>query len=151
MSSKAATLVSQAKQWAGNYGPYSNGEEGAAYTAPLRVRAAWESQDADAVAGMFTQNGSLLLGDEQLTSREEIRDHLKKAFQGRYRGTRIPEEPLEVRLLAPDVALAVTQGGLVAEGASTWTPENEYRAMWVLAKRDGDWQVVCRQTSPVKG
>ncbi|MFE5243242.1 MULTISPECIES: SgcJ/EcaC family oxidoreductase [unclassified Streptomyces] len=151
MSSKAATLVDQAKRWAGNYGPYSNGEEGAAYTAPLRVRAAWEAQDADAVAAMFAENGSLLVGDEQLTGRDEIRDFLRTAFQEGYRGTRIPEEPLDVKLLAPDVALAITQGGRVAEGADTWAPEDGYRAMWVLAKRDGDWQVVCRQTSPVEG
>ncbi|QNE79650.1 SgcJ/EcaC family oxidoreductase (plasmid) [Streptomyces finlayi] len=150
MSTKATTLVDQAKQWASNYGSFSNGEEGAAYTAPLRVRAAWESQDADAVAGMFTENGSLLLGDEQLTSREQIREHLREAFREQYRGTRIPEEPLEVKMLAPDVALAVTQGGQVAESAETWAPEAEYRAMWVLVKRDGDWQVSCRQTSPLK-
>ncbi|MCX5199502.1 SgcJ/EcaC family oxidoreductase [Streptomyces sp. NBC_00249] len=151
MSSKAAALVSQAKQWAGNYGSYSNGEEGAAYTAPLRVRAAWESQDADAVADMFTENGSLLVGDEQLTSREQIREFLRKAFREEQRGTRIPEEPVEVRLLAPKVALAITHGGRVAEGAGTWTPEDEYRAMWVLVKQDGDWRVSSRQTSPVKG
>ncbi|MEV0695583.1 SgcJ/EcaC family oxidoreductase [Streptomyces sp. NPDC050388] len=151
MSTKAASLVDQAKQWASYYGPYSNGEEGAAYTAPLRVRAAWESQDADAVAGMFTENGSLLLGDEQLTSREQIRDFLRKAFREQYRGMRIPEEPLEVRLLTAEVALAVTRGGQVAEAAEAWAPEDEYRAMWVLVKQDGDWQVICRQTSPVKG
>jgi hypothetical protein len=58
MSDDAATLVAQAKQWASQYGDYSNGEKGAAYTAPLRVRAAWEANDPDAFAEMFIENGS---------------------------------------------------------------------------------------------
>ena len=73
MSGKASSLVAGAKQWASLYGDYANGKEGAVLTVPLRLRAAWESNDADALADVFIENGSMLIGDEQLKGREEIR------------------------------------------------------------------------------
>src|SRR5687767_7527222 len=48
MSSKAAELVTQAKKWATRYGSFTQGEEGSVLTAPLRVHAAWDANDADA-------------------------------------------------------------------------------------------------------
>src|SRR3954470_7511771 len=55
MSEKASSLVAQAKQWATYYGKFTQGEESAALTAPLRARAAWDANDADAFAGVFTE------------------------------------------------------------------------------------------------
>lgn len=151
MSEKASTLVAQAKQWASNYGDYPNGAEGAALTVPLRARAAWDANDAKSYAELFTDDGSELIGDNQLKSRTEVLDYLTDAFAGSYRGSRRTEEPVEVRLLTEDVAVAVTQGALLLAGESTAAPENEYRALWVIVKRDGEWMLFTHQTSPLKG
>lgn len=148
--SSASTLVAQAKKWATYYGGFTTGPEGAALSAPLRVRAAWENNDADAFADAFAENGSMLVGDEQLTDREQIRAFLATAFAGPYRGARLSEEPLEVRLLSPGVALVITQGGIVYAGETEVSPEREVRALWVLVHTDGDWKVLSHQTSPLR-
>jgi uncharacterized protein (TIGR02246 family) len=149
MSSKASTLVAAAKTWAGYYGDFANGPEGAAYTAVLRFRAAWDENDADAVAAAFTAEGSLLLGDEQLRGREEIRDYLAEAFAGGLGGSKVSLEPVEVRLLTGTVALAVTEGGTLPAGTGELSDELAVRALWVLAEEDGTWKVASQQTSPL--
>jgi uncharacterized protein (TIGR02246 family) len=150
MTSKAESLVAGAKQWAGLYGDFPNGPEGAVYTAALRVRAAWDANDADSFADMFIENGSVLIGDTQLMSREEIREYLAKAFAGSYKGSKLIDEPLEIRLLGDgSSAVAITQGGFVRPGSTGLERGESTRTMWVIAKRDGDWRVVSYQSSPL--
>lgn len=151
MTTQAASLVAGAKQWASYYGEYPNGEEGAVLTAPLRIRAAWTANDADAFADMFVDNGSMLAGDTQLMSREEIRAYLADVFAGAYRGSRMTIEPREIRLLTSSVAVAVTQGGIIRDGEESLAATAQERAMWVVVKRDGDWRIASYQTSPIKG
>ena len=151
MTTEAASLVAGAKQWAGHYGDYPNGQEGAVLTAPLRVMAAWSANDANAFADMFIDNGSMLVGDNQLVSRDEIRSYLAEAFAGAYRGSRLTEEPTEIRLLTPTVAVAITRGGVIPEGQDSLVDTAELRTMWVVVKRDGDWRIASYQASPIKG
>ncbi|MEV6926509.1 SgcJ/EcaC family oxidoreductase [Dactylosporangium sp. NPDC051485] len=150
MTEKASSLVAGAKQWASLYGDYPNGDEGAVLTAALRARAAWDANDADTFAGMFVDNGSMLIGDTQLMSSEEIRTYLAEAFAAGWKGTTMQEQPREIRLLTPSVAIAIMEGGVVQAGTGALDPGNAERAMWVLVKRDGDWRVVSRQTCPIK-
>jgi uncharacterized protein (TIGR02246 family) len=124
--------------------------EGAAYTAVLRVRAAWDAGDAEALAGMFTDDGSILVGEDQLCGRDEIRAYFTGAFAGPYAGTKLVDEPAEIRFLAPGVAFAITKGGVLAAGAKELSPESEDRATWILREQDGDWRLVSQQTSPIK-
>lgn len=151
MVKDAASLVTGAKEWATNYGDFANGEEGAALTAPLRARAAWESGDADAFANMFIDNGSMLVGDTQLTSRDEIRGYVADALGGSYKGSRWTERPREIRLLDAGTAVCVTDGGLVPAGSDTLDPLDASRATWIVVKRDGDWRIASYQSSPIKG
>jgi len=149
MTSKATTLVAQAKQWASYYGSYTTGPEGAVLTAPLRFRASWDDNNADAIADLFVENGSLLIGDEQLKGREQIREYMAAAFAGGLKGSKLVETPVEIRLLTEDTAVAITEGGMVSDGGTE--PDKQTRTMWVAAKRDGDWWLVSYQSSPVKG
>ena len=151
MPGKATELVAQAKQWASNYGEFPNGEEGAVLTVPLRIRGAWERNDADAFAEVFADDGAMLVGDTQLTNRAEIRDYMSKAFAGAYRGARLEEEPVVIRKLDENVAFAVTKGGLILAGETEVAPERQVRTTWVIIKQDGDWQLFNHQTSPVTG
>ncbi|MEO3977633.1 SgcJ/EcaC family oxidoreductase [Streptomyces sp. CAU 1734] len=150
-AAKAALLVDQAKEWAGHYGAFPNGEEGAVLSVPLRFRGAWDRNDADGVAEVFADNGSLLLGDDQLQSREEIRTRLAESFAGPYGGTRITHDPVAVRFITDGVAVAVTEGGLLRDGETTPAPEQLVRAVWVTFKQNGEWKLFSYQTSPVKG
>ncbi|OLB81268.1 MAG: DUF4440 domain-containing protein [Actinobacteria bacterium 13_2_20CM_2_71_6] len=151
MSSDAAKLVAQAKEWAGHYGKYSNGVEGAVLTVPLRIRAAWDRNDADAFADVFTDEGSMLVGDNQLTSRDQIRSYMTGAFAGPFQGSRLVDEPVDIRLLTDHVALAVTEGGVVYAGETEPSPDRMARSTWVASRRGGDWRLVSYQSSPVTG
>jgi uncharacterized protein (TIGR02246 family) len=151
MTNEAASLVTRAKEWATRYGDFSNGEEGAVLTAPLRCDVAWENNDADAFAEMFIENGSMLVGDTQLKSRDEIRAYMAEAFAGGWRGSRLTEEPREIRLLTDTVAIAISEGGILRDGAQSLDPVDEVRILWVIVKRDGDWRITSYQTSPIKG
>jgi uncharacterized protein (TIGR02246 family) len=151
MTNKAAALVEGAKQWATYYGDFANGPEGAVLTAILRVRAAWDANDADAFADMFLTNGSMLVGDTQYTDREQIRAYVREIFQGPAKGSRLTDEPLEIKLLTGTTALAVTQGGVIRDGSDTVDPADEVRSLWTAVKQDGDWRIASHQTSPVKG
>jgi uncharacterized protein (TIGR02246 family) len=151
MSEKASSLVSQAKRWATHYGSYANGEEGAVLTVPLRIKAAWQNNDADAFAEMFDENGSYLMGDEQLNTRETIREHMAAAFSGDYRGTSLDVEPVNIRSLSDGVALAITKGGIVPDGGTAVSPEAQERATWIVTKRSGDWKLFSLQSSPITG
>lgn len=149
--SKAAALVQQAKQWAGYYGKYSNGPEGAVITVPLRIRVAWDNKDADAFADLFTENGSYILGDDIVAGHQDIREYAKDLFDGPAEGTRYHEEALDIRMLGPDTAIAVMQGGIVMPGESRPAPQRTHRAVYLTVKRDGDWRLLSLQTNPIGG
>ncbi|GAA0547025.1 SgcJ/EcaC family oxidoreductase [Actinomadura livida] len=151
MSKDAAALVEGAKEWASLYGDFANGEEGAVLTAPLRLRGAWDANDADAFADLFVENGSMLVGDEQLTDKDGIRDYMSKAFAGGFKGSKLSEKPLEVKLLNDSVAVAIMEGGIVRPGDAEVPAGHAVRSVYVVAKRDGDWHIVSHQTSPIGG
>jgi uncharacterized protein (TIGR02246 family) len=150
MTNKAAILVEGAKEWAANYGDFSNGVEGAVLTAPLRVRAGWLANDADAVAEMFIENGSALFGDLQLMNREEIRKYMADAFAGGWKGSRLIEEPREIKLLTDSSAIIISDGGVARESDESLTTAATVRIVWIAVKRDGDWRIASYQTSPIK-
>jgi uncharacterized protein (TIGR02246 family) len=149
MSTKASSLVDQAKQWAANYGEFPNGIEGAVLSAPLRVRGAWERNDAADFANAFTENGSMLAGNQQLNGREAIREYLTAAFSGDYQGSRITDEPVDITLLTEDVGLVITHGGLLRAGETSLPSERENRTTWVVVKKDGEWRLLSFQSSPL--
>jgi uncharacterized protein (TIGR02246 family) len=149
MKSKASELVFQAKQWASHYGDYPNGAEGAVVGVTLRIRGAWESNDADAFGDVFTNDASMLVGDEQLTSREAIRAYMARAFAGGWRGSRIEDDPIDIFFISQDVALVTSLGGVVQEGESSLPPEREVRTTWVVVKTYGEWKLFSYQSSPV--
>jgi uncharacterized protein (TIGR02246 family) len=151
MSEKASSLVAQAKQWATYYGKFTQGEESAALTAPLRARAAWDANDADAFAGVFTENGSILVDDEQLSEPEAIRAFFSDAFANGLSGTKLIVEPIEIKILEPGVAVVITDGGVLYEGETEVPADRVVRGTWVTKQVDGEWQLVSQQTSPVKG
>ncbi|OXM59625.1 DUF4440 domain-containing protein [Amycolatopsis vastitatis] len=133
------------------YRNFTGADEKAVLSVPQRIQDAWARNDADVFADVFTENGSLLLQDNQLVSREEIRGYLRASFHGALKGARVHGWPLDVRFLAPDVAIAVTEGGIIRPGESEIAPENQIRAVWVITRTEDGPRLVSHQSSPVKG
>lgn len=133
------------------YGSFTSELEKAVLTVPLRIQAAWAANDPDIFADIFAENGSLLMKDRQLTSREEIRGYMAAGFSSMYRGAQVTGWPLVVTFLDEDVAIVVTQGGILLAGDTELAREREIRALWVIIERDGQWVLMSYQSSPVGG
>jgi len=130
------------------YGPFTTDAEKVVLTIPMRIQAAWKANDADAFADVFTSNGSLLMS-EQLTSRLEIRSYMRAGFTGVFKGAHVKGWPVSVRFLCDDVALVVTEGGIIMAGETQTAPERRIRAVWVIVQAEGAWRLMSHQSSPV--
>lgn len=151
-STDSTTAVADAaKAPAGNGASGVNGADVAAVAGVAqRVVAAWAKQDADAFAAVFTENGSMVLpGDVYKKDRDEIRAFMGAAFQGPYKGTQVTGLPLGVRFITPDVAVMVTQGGVLQPGEKDVAAERLIRATWVAVREGDGWQLAAYHNSPL--
>lgn len=115
---------------------------------PARIVAAWAAHDADAFGAVFVEDGTMILPGLFLKGRDTIVDYMRQAYAGPYRGTTVTGQPIDVRFLAADVALVLTDGGVLAPGETTVAPERAIRASWLMVKRDGAWHLAAYHNSP---
>jgi uncharacterized protein (TIGR02246 family) len=116
---------------------------------PGRIVSAWARQDADEFAGVFTEDGTMILpGNVYLKGRGSIREYMKAAFEGSYKDTRVTGQPVDVRALSGDVAVLVTQGGVMAPGETALADKSAIWATWVITKQEGGWLLAAYQNTP---
>jgi uncharacterized protein (TIGR02246 family) len=132
------------------YREFTEADQKAVLTVPQRISHAWLTNDADAFADVFTENGSLLVQDNQLTSREQIRDFMRQAFAGDLAGAKVHGWPLDVKFIAPGVAIVITEGGIILKGETETAAERRIRAVWVVVPgENGNLRLFSHQTSPI--
>lgn len=131
------------------YGQFTGAREKEALGVPLRLVAAWSTNDAVAMASVFTEDGIMILpGDVYKKGRGEILSFMAAAFAGPFKGTGVTGRPVDVRFASDDVALLRTHGGILAPGETEIDPELAVRSTWVTVKKDGQWQLAAYQNSP---
>lgn len=116
-----------------------------------RIVAAWAAGDADAFAAEFTRDASFIVPgqDTYLRSRAEIRAYMAAGFAGPLRGVRATATILDLRCLGRDVAVVVTQGGLLLPGETVVPPERIGRQTWVVHRQGSQWRVAAYQNSRI--
>lgn len=142
-ATSAANLVDLAKGFASQYGDYSNGFEGEALTPWLRAHSLWQAGEADDLADLFTENGSLLIGDAQFVSREEIRSYLTEHLPS---DQVLTERVVLVRPLSDTAAVVISEGGFTSPDGEV---PSELRGTWVVTRSAAGWSVVSAQLSPI--
>jgi len=115
-----------------------------------KVIAAWAYHDADAFAGVFTEDGTMILPGVYKKGRDEIRAFLVESFAGNYKGTQVTGRPLEIRFFTPDSGVLITQGGVLGPGETEVADSQSIRASWTVVKRDGSWHLASYQNTPAK-
>ncbi|RFU39023.1 SgcJ/EcaC family oxidoreductase [Actinomadura logoneensis] len=115
---------------------------------PARLVEVWAAHDADGFGELFTEDGTLVLPGVYVAGRDEIAAFMRNAFEGPYKGTRVTGAPVNVRFLGPDVALLITEGGVIAAGRTELADADAIRASWLTVRTDGGWRLAAYQNSP---
>jgi uncharacterized protein (TIGR02246 family) len=117
--------------------------------AVMATVAAWNANDADAFADLYTPDATVVLpGGTFLRGREEIRRYMTAGFAGPLRGTRGSDEQDSVRLVG-DCAVVVSRSGYLLPGEDAPAPDRARRATWTLTRTEGRWLVEAYHNCPL--
>ncbi|WP_116044963.1 SgcJ/EcaC family oxidoreductase [Amycolatopsis palatopharyngis] len=133
-----------------NAGP-TDADKAAVADLPSRIVQAWAAHDADAFAGVFTEDGSIILPGVYRKGRDEIRSYMAEAFAQQYKGTQVTGQPIDLRFFDSECALLITQGGVLGPGETEVSAAQAIRASWLVVKHDGEWHLAAYQNSPRDG
>jgi uncharacterized protein (TIGR02246 family) len=111
------------------------------------VYAAWEANDAEAFVADYLDDASVVQPGVYKKDRQEVQSTMAGGFAGPLKGSRVIDEPQDVRFLNEDTAIVISEGGIVFPGQNAVPSEGMVRATWVLAKRDGRWCVAAYHNS----
>ncbi|MFI6684090.1 SgcJ/EcaC family oxidoreductase [Streptomyces sp. NPDC050485] len=126
-------------------------EEAAILDVVKGVYQAWNNADPDAFVAEYVEDASATLPGSYLKSRQEIRDAMAFSFNGPLKGTRSSDNVLDVRFLNDEAAVVISRTGILIPGETEAPPERTAYATWVLAKKDGTWQLAAYSNSPSVG
>jgi len=105
------------------------------------VYEAWEANDAEAFVADYLDDASVVQPGVYKKNRQEIQSTMAGAFAGPLKGSRVIDQPQDVRFPNEDTAIVISEGGIVFPGQNAVPSEGTVRATWVLAKNDGRWFV----------
>lgn len=127
----------------------NDADAGAIAALTQKVVAAWAQADADAFANVFVPDGTMILAGVFCQGRDEIRDQMAEAFDGPYKGTQVTGTPIGIRKLGPDVAILLSDGGIIGAGETEVSEDSAIRASWTAVRQDDDgWLLAAYQNTP---
>jgi uncharacterized protein (TIGR02246 family) len=126
----------------------TDADKGAIAALTQKVVVAWAHHDADAFADVFAADGTMILAGVYCEGPGEVRDYMAQAFKGRYKGTQVTGTPISIRPLAPDVAILLSNGGVLEPGETEVSESSAIRASWLAIRQDGEWRLAAYQNTP---
>lgn len=125
-----------------------NSDQAAIAALTQRMVAGWAYGEADTIADLFVEDGTMILAGVFCDGREEVRDYFAKAFEGRYKGTQVTGKPISIRPLGPDAAILLSRGGVLESGETEVSDDSAIHASWLVVRRDGQWRLIAYQNTP---
>jgi uncharacterized protein (TIGR02246 family) len=113
-----------------------------------RVYQAWEANDAETFVAEYLDDASVVQPGIYKEDREEIRTTMAAGFAGPLRGSRVSDQPVDIRFLTDEVAIVISEAGIIFAGQDAVPSGGLVRATWVLVKRDGSWRIAAYHNSP---
>ena len=109
-----------------------------------RLRAAWDAGDATAFADEFTEDASyVIFVGMQYLGRGAIRRSHVPVFEKWQRGSRMSMRVLDLRFPTPDVAIALTEGGI---GKRARIPHDKVQT-FVMVRVGVEWRCAAFQNT----
>jgi uncharacterized protein (TIGR02246 family) len=103
----------------------------------------WNRGSGAGFAVPFAEDGDQVAFDgTHLQGRQQIAEFHQMLFDRFLSGTRLVGKVVDVRFLAPDVALAHGIGGTVMPGETDLAPDRNSVQTLVAVKIDGEWRLV---------
>jgi uncharacterized protein (TIGR02246 family) len=109
---------------------------------------AWEENDAEAFASLYTDDASVILPGRYLKNRDELRSTMLAAFAGPLRGSTRAVDLDTVRLLGPDAAVVAGRSVVVPEGEERPPSDRWSSSTWVLTRRQDHWLIAAYHEAP---
>ena len=118
-----------------------------------RLTDAWNAGDAAAYGRLFTEDADYVtFFGVNFPGREAIESTHRALFEGPLRGSKLtgsPGQEAKVRLVRPDVAVAVVGGGSSLTGAEVGDEGRESTVSFVLVREEGEWLITAFQNTRV--
>ena len=71
------------------------------------------------------------------------------ALTGKFPAVTMAATPISIRKLGPDVAILLSDGGVIEAGDTEVTEESQIRASWLAVRQDdGEWLLAAYQNTP---
>jgi uncharacterized protein (TIGR02246 family) len=126
----------------------SNSDAAAIAALAQRMVSGWAYGEAETIADLFVEDGTMILAGVFCNGKDEIRDYFAKAFEGTYKGTQVTGKPISIRVLGADTAILLSQGGVLQAGETEVSETGAIRASWLVVRTDGQWRLAAYQNSP---
>ncbi|HJP77549.1 MAG TPA: SgcJ/EcaC family oxidoreductase [Pseudonocardiaceae bacterium] len=113
-----------------------------------RMIAAWAIADAESIANLFVDDGTLIIAGTYCAGRAAIKDYFTQAFQGEYKNSQVTGKPVSSRFFGPDAGVLVSVGGVLEPGETEVSSKQAIRASWTVVRQDGEWRLAAYQNTP---
>ncbi|HTL28752.1 MAG TPA: SgcJ/EcaC family oxidoreductase [Tepidisphaeraceae bacterium] len=116
--------------------------------------AAWNKDDAKAMAAVFTEDGSLINPfAAEAHSRDEIEKIFTKEHAQMFKGSTYTASDIKIQWITPDVALADVTGSIsgIKSADGSAAPDFPHHVSWLWVKKDGKWMTAAARAFQFSG
>jgi uncharacterized protein (TIGR02246 family) len=114
------------------------------------ITEAWANNDATAFAKVFTRDGTMVLPGLYIKGQDGIEQFMTQAYATQYKGTRVTGSPVDMRVIGDDLAIIVTEGGVLLPGETDVAPARRIKATWVVVREGADWRLAAYHNAPAE-